>query len=79
MWRFNLCSLNIVIIVLSFSRDLLHVYYCFLMKPSVWPIVYFQEYDKLSNFIKKNYDTELQKVEPSVKGWNWGQAEFDGE
>ena len=42
-------------------------------------LLWLQEYERLSSFIKTHYDTELQKVENSVKGWNWGQAEFDGE
>lgn len=36
------------------------------------------EYDKLSNFIEKHYNKELKKKETSLKGWNWGVANFIG-
>ena len=37
-----------------------------------------QDYDKLSSFLKKNYDKQLEKVDLSLKGWNWGIANFVG-
>ena len=41
--------------------------------------VYFlQDYEKLSSFVANNYDTKLEKVDLSVKGWNWGVAKFEG-
>ncbi|XP_065057793.1 FACT complex subunit SSRP1-like isoform X1 [Rhopilema esculentum] len=36
------------------------------------------DFDKLSNFVKKNFETELGELELSVKGWNWGVAKFNG-
>lgn len=36
------------------------------------------EYERLSAFVSKNYNTSLEKVECSVKGWNWGIARFNG-
>ena len=29
-------------------------------------------------FVKKNFSTELDEIEVSVKGWNWGTAKFSG-
>lgn len=57
------------------------IYYNFYSLYIEWSKVislFSQEYEKLSAFVLKNYQTELVKVEPSVKGWNWGQADFDG-
>ncbi|XP_036359846.1 FACT complex subunit SSRP1 isoform X1 [Octopus sinensis] len=36
------------------------------------------EYDKLSSFVMKHYDTTLEKVDCSVRGWNWGVTRFRG-
>ncbi|KAK3580815.1 hypothetical protein CHS0354_025160 [Potamilus streckersoni] len=36
------------------------------------------EYDKLATFVSKNYNTSLEKVDLSTKGWNWGLAKFEG-
>ncbi|XP_053375271.1 FACT complex subunit SSRP1-like isoform X1 [Mercenaria mercenaria] len=40
----------------------------------------FKEVDqeKLGSFISRNYNTKLETVDLSVKGWNWGQAKFEG-
>ena len=38
----------------------------------------FQDYDKLASFVSTNYGTKLEKVDLSVKGWNWGVAKFEG-
>lgn len=38
----------------------------------------FQEYEKLSNFIQRNYNKQLKKKDTSLKGWNWGIANFIG-
>lgn len=37
-----------------------------------------QEYEKLSQFVSKYYNTTLEKKDLSVKGWNWGVADFKG-
>ncbi|XP_052244926.1 FACT complex subunit SSRP1-like isoform X2 [Dreissena polymorpha] len=34
--------------------------------------------EKLGSFLSKNYDLKLETVDLSVKGWNWGQAKFEG-
>lgn len=36
------------------------------------------DYDKLASFVSTNYGTKLEKVDLSVKGWNWGVARFEG-
>ncbi|XP_033747604.1 FACT complex subunit SSRP1-like [Pecten maximus] len=36
------------------------------------------DFDKLSNFVSKYYQTNLEKQDMSVKGWNWGLANFTG-
>jgi len=36
------------------------------------------EYQKLKEFYRKHYDTELEEQELCVKGWNWGTPKFDG-
>ncbi|XP_064613506.1 FACT complex subunit SSRP1-like isoform X2 [Liolophura sinensis] len=36
------------------------------------------EYEKLSQFVSKYYNTTLEKKDLSVKGWNWGVADFKG-
>ncbi|XP_019616304.1 PREDICTED: FACT complex subunit SSRP1-like [Branchiostoma belcheri] len=36
------------------------------------------DFDKLSDFINKNYKMRLEEKELSVKGWNWGTAKFKG-
>ncbi|XP_069135887.1 FACT complex subunit SSRP1-like [Argopecten irradians] len=36
------------------------------------------DFDKLSNFVSKYYQTTLEKQDLSVKGWNWGLANFTG-
>jgi hypothetical protein len=38
-----------------------------------------QDFDKISNFISSNFSTELEEVELSVKGWNWGSTHFTGQ
>jgi len=35
------------------------------------------EFDKLAKFISNNYALSLEKVDMSLKGWNWGSAEFE--
>jgi hypothetical protein len=39
----------------------------------------FQDFAKLSSFLQKNYNTTLEKKDLSVRGWNWGLANFIGE
>ena len=34
------------------------------------------DFDKISNFISSNFSTELEEIELSVKGWNWGSTQF---
>jgi len=36
------------------------------------------DYDRLSEFVNKNYDCKLEKKDLSVRGWNWGVADFIG-
>ncbi|XP_060070055.1 FACT complex subunit SSRP1-like [Ylistrum balloti] len=36
------------------------------------------DFDKLANFVSKYYQTTLEKQDLSVKGWNWGLANFTG-
>jgi len=35
-------------------------------------------FDSLSNFVRKNFETELGEIEVAIKGWNWGTARFTG-
>ncbi|XP_012942968.2 FACT complex subunit SSRP1 [Aplysia californica] len=37
-----------------------------------------QEFEKLSKFISNSYALSLEKVDKSLKGWNWGSADFEG-
>jgi len=37
-----------------------------------------QEFEKLSEFIQKFYHTTLSKRDMSLRGWNWGMADFIG-
>ncbi|XP_046840265.1 FACT complex subunit SSRP1-like isoform X2 [Xenia sp. Carnegie-2017] len=34
------------------------------------------DFDKISNFISSQFNIELEEVELSVKGWNWGSPRF---
>nr|XP_002734443.1 PREDICTED: FACT complex subunit SSRP1-like [Saccoglossus kowalevskii] len=36
------------------------------------------DYERLSDYIRKNYDLSLDEVELSLKGWNWGTTQFRG-
>lgn len=36
------------------------------------------DYDQLASFIKENFERDLEEIELSVKGWNWGTAKFQG-
>lgn len=36
------------------------------------------DYDQLSAFVKKHFHMDLEEIELSVKGWNWGVAKFKG-
>ena len=38
----------------------------------------FQDYGELSAFVKKQFEMDLEEIELSVKGWNWGTAKFKG-
>lgn len=38
-----------------------------------------QDYDQLSAFVKKHFQKDLEEIELSVKGWNWGVAKFKGQ
>ncbi|KAK3764831.1 hypothetical protein RRG08_041250 [Elysia crispata] len=35
------------------------------------------EFEKLAKFISNHYALSLEKVDPSLKGWNWGKSEFE--
>jgi len=35
------------------------------------------EFEKLAKFISNNYALSLEKMDVSLKGWNWGAAEFE--
>eukprot|EP00794_Sanderia_malayensis_P000295 gene295-921_t len=37
-----------------------------------------RDFEKLSSFLKSNFHTNLSEVDLSVKGWNWGIAQFKG-
>lgn len=37
------------------------------------------EFDSLKEFLSKNYSLILEEQELSVKGWNWGSAEFSNQ
>ncbi|XP_050407825.1 FACT complex subunit SSRP1 [Patella vulgata] len=34
------------------------------------------EFERLASFVSKYYNSELEKVDIAMKGWNWGQADF---
>lgn len=36
------------------------------------------DYGELSAFVKKHFEMDLEEIELSVKGWNWGTAKFKG-
>ncbi|CAL1528533.1 unnamed protein product [Lymnaea stagnalis] len=36
------------------------------------------EFEKLAKFISSYYSVGLEKVDMSLKGWNWGTADFEG-
>jgi hypothetical protein len=38
----------------------------------------FQEKERLAKFFSHYYDMDMLDRELSVKGWNWGSANFDG-
>ena len=38
-----------------------------------------QDFDRLNKFLDDFYETSLDKVDMSIKGWNWGLARFEGE
>lgn len=37
-----------------------------------------QDFDQLSAFMKKHFLIDVEEVDLSVKGWNWGVAKFKG-
>nr|XP_027194676.1 FACT complex subunit SSRP1-like [Dermatophagoides pteronyssinus] len=37
-----------------------------------------QDKEKIEKFVSQNYDLQLENVDFSVKGWNWGTANFEG-
>ena len=37
-----------------------------------------QDQDKLAKFFSHNYKKDMLEKELSVKGWNWGRADFNG-
>ncbi|XP_025092777.1 FACT complex subunit SSRP1-like [Pomacea canaliculata] len=36
------------------------------------------DYDRLNKFLSDFYELELEKVDMSLKGWNWGLVKFEG-
>ncbi|XP_059146282.1 FACT complex subunit SSRP1-like [Physella acuta] len=36
------------------------------------------EFEKLAKFISSYYSVSLEKIDLSLKGWNWGSADFEG-
>lgn len=42
-------------------------------------ILSLQDFEKISNFISSHFSTDLEEVELSVKGWNWGSTRFTGQ
>ena len=59
------------------SANFVFCFFCALRVNSSFSCV-FQDYDKLASFVSTNYGTKLEKVDLSVKGWNWGVAKFEG-
>lgn len=41
-------------------------------------LIHFQDQDKLAKFFLHNYKKDMLEKELSVKGWNWGRANFQG-
>lgn len=37
-----------------------------------------QDFEKVKAFMATNYGQELESVDPSVKGWNYGKTKFEG-
>ena len=37
-----------------------------------------QDYGELKDFFRSQFHQELREVELCVKGWNWGEAHFQG-
>jgi hypothetical protein len=54
-------------------KSMTNVYY------TMYHFLLLQDFDKISNFISSNFSTELEEVELSVKGWNWGSTHFTGQ
>lgn len=46
--------------------------------PSAYALLFEQDYEKLAAFMTKYYKMELEKVDMSVRGWNWGNVNFVG-
>ena len=38
----------------------------------------YQDQDKLAKFFSNTYKKDMLEKELSVKGWNWGRADFQG-
>ncbi|KAK7460785.1 hypothetical protein BaRGS_00038806 [Batillaria attramentaria] len=36
------------------------------------------DFDKLNKFLEDYYDLSMERVDMSLKGWNWGLAKFEG-
>lgn len=41
-------------------------------------IICLQDQDKLAKFFSNTYKKDMLEKELSVKGWNWGRADFNG-
>ena len=64
-------STSACITALWFYVHMLHFPVCYVM-------CLLQDYEKLSSFVQKHYNTTLTKKDLSVRGWNWGLANFVG-
>jgi hypothetical protein len=51
--------------------------YSYKMSDILW-LLFCQDQEKLGSFVSRNYNTKLQTVDLSVKGWNWGTPKFEG-
>ena len=56
------------------------IVYCVIQLLYYWKsmVMPAQEFDRLAAFIKRNYNTTMDKVDVSLKGWNWGSCIFKG-
>jgi len=73
--------MNRKLLFIAFSEQWYHLPCCLFLFGIFILSVYFhtQEFEKLSEFIEKYYHATLTKRDMSLRGWNWGVADFVGE